>query len=383
MNERVTAMPAMKLRQDVLSQAQRVVVKMGTQLLADKEGRLDVAYLSDVARQVHALRQRGLEVTLVSSGAIGAGCGVLKLKKRPLDVAALQAVAAIGQPRLMDHMAAAFTQVGLTTAQVLLTRADFDDRDRFLNLRNCVTHLHQLGVVPILNENDTVAVDELRFGDNDMLAALMCNALSAQAMLLLTGVDGVLDDAKRRIPMIDDVLERITAAKRAPFTKSTWGTGGIVAKLEAVRLVVESGDVAVIANGREPDVMLRIFAGEDLGTIFLPAPRKLDSRQRWIGLTKRPAGVITIDDGAAVALRDRGKSLLASGVSETTGRFERGDILLVRDTAGREIARGMSNYSADELRLIMGKKSGQFEKLLGRPAYAEVIHRDHLVLVSG
>lgn len=351
-------------------------------MLRSPSGGLDDAYLDHVADQIAALRSRGVQTTLVSSGAVGAGCAALELARRPTDVARQQAVAAVGQPRLMSHMRQAFDRRGIVVAQMLLTRGDFDDRDRFLNLRNCIGELHELNVLPIINENDTVAVEELRFGDNDMLAAMTANALRADAMVLLTMADGLLDAAGQKIELVDDVLEAIAAARTSDSGRSTWGTGGIVAKLEAVRLVVEAGELAVIAPGRETDVLTRLFAGEKLGTVFVPGPRKLDSRQRWIALTKRPAGVITIDDGAVAALVGRGKSLLAGGICEVTGRFERGDVLLIRDAAGREVARGLSNYADADLRLIMGKRSNQFEKILGRPAYAEVIHRDNLVVMG-
>jgi glutamate 5-kinase len=375
-------MPSTPLRQNVLMAARRLVVKLGTQVLRAADGELDLPYVAAIADQIHALRKRGVQVTLVSSGAVGAGCKALTLAKRPTDVAEIQAVAAVGQPRLMAHMRDAFARHGIVTAQMLLTRGDFDDRDRFLNLRNCVAHLHALGALPIINENDTVAVEEIRFGDNDMLAAMMCNALRADAMVLLTMADGLLDRGGTKVELVDDILATIAAAKQENYAKSAWGTGGIVAKLEAVRLVVEAGELAVIAHGREPDVLLRLISGEKLGTVFVPAQRKLDSRQRWIALTKRPAGTVTIDDGAVVAVTQRGKSLLAGGIVEVTGRFERGEVLMVRDSVGREVARGLSNYADGEVRLIQGKKSCQFEKALGRPAYAEVIHRDNLVVID-
>ena len=379
-------MPSTPLRQNVLAAAKKVVVKLGTQVLrgpgaAAKCG-LDEDYLADVARQVVALRDKGVEVTLVSSGAIGAGCATLQLSSRPTDVARQQAVAAVGQPQLMALMQRAFARHGVQTAQMLLTRGDFDDRDRFLNIRNCVSQLHALGAVPVINENDTVAVDEIRFGDNDMLAALLCNALRGDALVLLTMAAGLLDEQGQRIDLVEDILAAIAQTRTHSFGKTAWGTGGITAKLEAVRLVVDSGEVAVIACGREPDVLPRLFSGEKLGTVFVPADRKLDARQRWIALTKRPAGTITIDEGAVAAVRDKGKSLLAGGIVDATGAFARGELVMVRDATGREVGRGLINYSADEVRLIMGKKSSQFEKLLGRPAYAEVIHRDNLVTAA-
>ena len=372
-------MPSTKLRQNVLGQAKKVVVKLGSQLLAmsgDAAG-LDAAYLSHIAAQVATLRQGGREVTLVSSGAIAAGCLELGLKKRPRDVAALQAVAAVGQRLLMTQLHTAFTKHDLHVGQLLLTRNDFDDRLRYLNIRNCVAQLHQQNCIPVVNENDTVAVEEIRFGDNDQLAALMCNALRADALVLLTVVDGLLDADGHCM----ELVENIASVKSLVSSEtSATGTGGMSSKLDAAGRVMEAGELAVIANGRTDNVLLRLFNGEKLGTIFVPAKRKLDSRQRWISLTKRPGGKIIIDDGAAAALQHRGKSLLAIGVVDVQGNFERGDVIVVQDKAGNELARGITNYAGDEVRLIAGKRSNQFEKLLGRSAYDEVIHRDHLVV---
>lgn len=400
-----SAMPSTSIRQNVLPQATRVVVKIGTQLLTKRgpagagagtrgSGRtsrstsgggggglcVDAAFVRRMAKQIAGLHERGVAVTLVSSGAVGAGCAELKLAKRPTDVADAQAVAAVGQRRLMTHWHNAFTKLGLGVGQVLLTRTDFDDRLRFLNFRNCVARLHEHRCIPVLNENDTIAVEELRFGDNDLLAGLASNALRAEALVLLTGVEGLLDGAGDVVDLVDDVIGFRDLVRTE---KSSWGSGGMSSKLEAARVVTEAGEVAVVASGKVKDVLPRILSGERIGTVFAPAGRKLDSRQRWIGLTARPAGAVTIDDGAAKALVDRGKSLLATGITTMTGRFDRGDVLLVRDAAGRELGRGLTNYSADELRLIAGKKTAEFEKLLGRPGYAAVIHRDNLVVLNG
>lgn len=376
---------AAEVRQQVLAKARRVVIKLGTQILAGPKSAeptarrgLDVAFIQDMADQIVTLRQRGVEVTMVCSGAIGAGCMALNLAKRPTDVAELQAVAAVGQRQLMTHWHDAFGKHHIEVGQLLLTRGDFDDRVRFLNIRNCISRLHELGCIPIINENDTVAVEELRFGDNDMLAALITNALRAEALALLTVVEGLLDGDGRRIEMIDD-FGRATSVARTE--KSSLGTGGIHTKLDSARLVTGAGEVAIIAPGRRPNVLLDLFSGADVGTVFIPAAKKLDSRSRWIGMTKRPAGTVTVDEGAATALRKGGKSLLAIGITQATGTFEAGDVLLVQAADGTQIARGLSNYDSGELQLIVGKKSSQFEKILGRPAFAEVIHRDHLVLL--
>ena len=375
-------MPSTPIRQDELKNAKRLVVKVGSALVTKvtKDGPgVDTAAINRLMAQVVTLIEEGREVVLVCSGAVAAGCAELGLHKRPTDLAELQAVAAIGQRKLMSLLHTAAKKRGRSAGQMLLTRGDFDDRVRFLNIRNCAAKLHELGAVPVLNENDTVAVEELRFGDNDLLAAMMTNAMKADALILLTSVDGLLDENNQVIDRVDSVLE---AQQHARTDRTGWGSGGMKTKLDAARLVTEAGEVAVIAPGKQKDVLLKLMAGEKVGTVFAPASRKLDSRQRWIGLTARPAGTVSLDDGAVRAIRNRGKSLLATGITDVTGRFTRGDVLLVRDANGKEIARGLTNYSADELALIKGKRSGQFAKLLGREGYAAVIHRDNLVVLE-
>lgn len=374
-------MPSTQLRQNELAAARRIVVKFGSQVLSGKDGRIDVDYVRDVARQIAELKSKGFEVTMVSSGAISAGCAELGLKTRPRDVAALQAVAAVGQRRLMALMHEVFAAHKLEVGQVLVTRGDFDDRSRFLNIRNCVNQLHAFGCVPVINENDTVAVEEIRFGDNDLLAAMLCNALRADALVLLTVVDGLLDSDGNRIDLVEDIAG-VTQHLRSD--KSPLGSGGMSTKLEAARLAADAGELAVIANGRATDVLLKLFTGDSvgIGTLFSPAGRKLDSRRRWIGLTKRPAGTITIDDGAKNALGKRGKSLLAAGITAVKGKFERGEVVSICDTDGTEVARGLTNYAADEIEQVKGKRSNQLEKTLGRAAYAEVVHRDNLVMTG-
>lgn len=386
-------MPSTPLRETRLRDAKHVVVKIGTQLITGgaagkSKPAVDTGFIATIASQIAALHKKKVHVTLVSSGAVGAGCVQLGRKTRPTDVAEQQAVAAIGQRALVTHWHDAFCALGgprgsgpsagLTAAQVLLTRADFDDRLRYLNIRNCIAKLHELKAVPVLNENDTVAVEEIRFGDNDLLAALTCSALKADALILLTSVPGLLDARGAVIDRVDDVLDQLQHVRRE---KSTWGSGGMQTKLEAARVAIESGELAVIADGREPDILTRLLDGERLGTVFAPAERRLDSRQRWIGLTARPAGTVTVDAGAAEALTKKATSLLATGVTGMTGRFDRGDVVMVCDPSGREVARGLTNYTADELRLIQGKKSNQLAAVLGRPAYKAVVHRDNLVVL--
>lgn len=373
-------MSSTHLRQNRLTKAKHVVVKIGTQLLIDKAGKLDQPYVQHIVDQVAELKAKGIQITLVSSGAIGAGLWELALPKRPKDVARLQAIAAVGQRKLMTAFHDAFEKHDMEVAQLLLTRCDLDDRLRYLNFRNCIAQTHRYGCVPIINENDSVAVDEIRFGDNDMLAALASNALRADAMVILSGIAGLLDNKGQRIDLLGHASE---GKQYARDEKSALGTGGINTKLEAAQLVADAGEIAVIAHGKTENVLLRLFAGEsEIGTIFVPAEKKLDSRTRFIGQTARPAGKITIDDGAANALVNRGKSLLATGITHVNGHFDRGQVVQVVDADGNALARGLSNYSDAELHLIQGKRSNQFSKLLSREAFDEVIHRDNLVVIK-
>jgi len=375
------AMPSTHLRQTVMRDARRLVVKLGTQLLANPASEMagiDSAYIHQIADQIAALIQRGYEITLVSSGAIGCGCVELGLTRRPTDVADLQAVAAVGQRRLMTHMHEAFARHGLCVAQLLLTRSDFDDRDRYLNFRNCIKRLHAFKAVPIVNENDTVSVNELRFGDNDQLAALTCNALRADMLILLTVVDGLLDEQGQVVDLVESIAEKSSLAHAV---SSDWSRGGMSSKLTSARLVTDAGELAVIAGGRTERILLRLVEGEKLGTICLPATRKMDSRKRWIGLTARPLGTLSVNERAADAICRQGRSLLAVGITAVSGLFAHGDVVLVVDEQGTELARGLSNYGNTELSAIAGHHSTDFQAILGRPAYTEVIHRDNLVVL--
>ena len=364
-----------------LIDARHVVVKFGTQLLSDDGGGLSMEVMGRLAGQIAGLVRMGKRVTLVSSGAVGAGLSELNLKGKARGVGVLQAVAAVGQRCLMDALAGAFGAYGMGVGQLLMTRSDFDDRVRYLNFRNCVTQLHGLGCLPIINENDTVAVEELRFGDNDQLAALACQALNADCLVLLTVVEGLLDAHGVRVGVVED-LEGAMVHVRDEC--SALGTGGMGSKLASMGLVTRGGDVGVIASGRADDILLDIFKGKDRGTLFLPGGKgeRLNSKRRWLGLAKRPGGRVVVDDGAKGALLGRGKSLLAIGVLDCWGDFGAGDLVTVEDVGGREIARGLSNYSGEEIRLIKGKRSEDLAGLLGVKGYHEVIHRDHLVITD-
>jgi glutamate 5-kinase len=367
-------------RQQYLSAVRTAVIKLGTQVLSDQEGRLDAGFLSSIAEQVAALRNRGMRITVVSSGAIGAGLRELNLSKRPTDLGQLQAVAAVGQRRLMDAWAAAFAPHRLPVAQLLLTREDVDDRNRYLNLRNTIGAVHELGGIPIVNENDSISTDELTrisFGDNDILASLVTNALRADLLVLLSVVDGILDgqgSPVRFIERLDDARELVRAEK------SELGKGGFNSKLEAARRVTESGEAMIVANGRTENVLPRLVDGEPLGTLFVPIGRKLSSRSRWIG-SVRPAGRVYIDDGAVKAVVEKNKSLLPAGILKVEGEFGRGDVIAICAATGAAVAQGLSNYCAIDVERIRGKRSAEVRLLLHEAAYDEVVHRDNLVIV--
>jgi glutamate 5-kinase len=369
-------------RPPYLSAVSSVVVKLGTQLLAGKDRRLDAAFLAEMARQVAQLRRGGRTVTLVSSGAIACGLEELKISKRPTDLAKLQAIAAVGQRQLMDHWNTAFAPHGLPVAQILVTRQDIDQRKRFLNLRNALLAAHALGAVPIINENDTVSTDELvriTFGDNDILAASVASALRANLLILLTVVDGLLDSAGHPVRCVQNIEQ---ARKLLRREISPAGKGGMESKLLAAKTVTDAGEAMIVADGRTENVLPRLLAGEELGTLFIPAHpagRKRRGRDRWIGAVQ-PAGRIIVDNGARRALVENHKSLLPAGVIAAEGGFDRGDIVAIVCADGAVIGRGLCNYGAADVQRIAGKKTQQVRQLLAQAAYDEVIHRDNLVL---
>ena len=362
--------------------ARVIVVKLGTNLVTDAGRRPDAAVLCGIARQVGELFQQGRRVAVVSSGAVGAGTAVLGLARRPTDLAELQAAAAAGQPVLMKAWAEAFVPVGLKVGQVLITREDADDRGRFLNFRNTVAALWRLGAVPIINENDTVSTDELTvgaasFGDNDRLAAVAASALSAELLVLLSTVPGLLDEAGRVVSSVSDVNAVAGLARR---DKSTGGTGGMASKLAAARLVVAAGETLVIADGRAEDVLLKVVAGEPVGTRFLPGGggRRL-GRSRWIA-SAVVSGRLLLDAGAAEAVSRRNASLLPAGVVGVEGHFRRGDVVELAAPDGRVIARGLCNYDAAAVGVIRGRRTADLAALLDDGGvYDEVVHRDQMV----
>lgn len=370
------------LRQEVVA-VSSAVVKVGTRVLTHADGTLNSDTIDHLAQQICELYDQRKTIFLVSSGAVGAGLNRLQINERPTDLAQLQAVAAVGQTRLIESYDRIFRQHGRHAAQVLLTIEDFHDRDRYLNARNTLLALQQFGAVAIINENDTVAVEELSatFGDNDRLAALVTNALRAPLLIILSDVDGLYDGPpespdSRVVSTVTELDESIQAMVRDK--KSGLSKGGMASKLEAARIATTAGENVIIAGGRVPNILTRIFAAEPVGTVFLAKGKTISPRKRWIGFTAKPCGRLTLDEGASRAIATGGKSLLAIGVTSVVGSFEKGDVVEVFDHSGKCIARGLTNYATADLQRIAGKHSEAFAEILGRSAYREVIHRNNL-----
>ena len=374
------------VRQNIVRQATPVVVKVGTNVLTDEAGRLDRGRIQALADQLHRIRQGGRKVVLVSSGAIGAGIGRLNLGKRPADLPHLQACAAVGQSALMQTYQECLASYAIHPAQILLTAGDFDNRARYLNVRNTIVTLFEYGCLPIINENDTVSVAEIRFGDNDHLAAMVTNLLQAPLLVLLTNVDGLYtadpgtDPSASLVGTVPHIDPAVMAM--AGSAKSGLGTGGMRSKLRAARLATAAGEAVIMANGSVPGILDRIFAGERLGTLFLPHGEGVPAWKRWLGFTAQPRGVLRLDDGARRAVAHQGKSLLPVGVVAVEGSFHKGDVVALCDLEGAEFARGLTNYSAAEVERIRGLQTDQIRELLGKVPYAELVHRDNLVVTG-
>lgn len=372
------------VRQEVVAQARTIVVKVGTNVLSREDNHLNVERIESLAEQIHRIRQTGRRVLMVSSGAVGAGLGLLGLNERPTDLPHLQAAAAIGQATLIRTYEEALGRHGYHAAQLLLTANDFRNRDRYLNVRNTLNTLFEYGVVPIINENDTVSVREIKFGDNDQLAAMVSNLLERPLLVILSVVDGLYDGDPRdpssqRIPKIDHCDESIMGY--AKDIKSSRGTGGMFSKLESVRLATGVGECVIIANGTDSTVLDKILAGEDVGTLFTPKGALIPAWKRWIGFTVKPHGILTLDPGAVNAVKNNGKSLLPIGITNVTGSFRRGELVSLCDESGQEFARGLTNYDVSSLSLISRRRTEEVEAILGDVPYTEVIHRDNLCVV--
>jgi len=365
----------------LLRKARRVVVKVGSRLLQDSPVGRPAAVADELAR---LRRERGIEAVVVTSGAISLGMRTLGIAERPRDLARLQAAAAVGQRQLAQVWEHAFSAHQLVTGQILLTHDDLGDRTRFLNARRALRALIDAGAVPIVNENDTVAVDEIKYGDNDMLAAMMGNLISADAVVIFTDVDGLHDgppDAGgTRIPIVRDV-EREAVPVAQGTSRGSPGSGGMASKVAAARTANRHGIAAVVVPGRDPQALERTLSGADIGTLFVPPGDRITSRKHWIAYGSRPSGTITVDAGARKALETKGTSLLPIGVLDITGSFGVGHMVSVLDATGTEFARGLTSYGADELRAIKGCRSTDIESALGYKYVDEVIHRDDLVLL--
>ena len=371
-------MPARDTRERVIANARHVVVKVGTHSICDDSGRPDRGAIGRLAEQIASAMQRGVSIMLVASGAIGSGLCELGLGERPKTMPHLQAAAAVGQGQLMRTFHDVFAEYGVCVAQVLVTRDDFDDRMRYLNIRNTLRALGEYGALPIINENDTVAVDEIRFGENDVLAAIVAGMMGADLLVLLTVVDGLMKGGQ-----VIDVIEQVDDETRSlvQTERTRLGSGGMGTKLQAADLMIRAGEAAVIANASTEGVLTRILAGERVGTVFVPAGRKMSHRRRWIGHVSRPVGKLVVDSGAARAIGDKGKSLLPSGITEVAGTFGKGAVVSVVDSEGNEIARGLTNYSSAQIEQIKGIKTAQIADVLGDKPYDVVVHRDNMAVV--
>jgi glutamate 5-kinase len=373
------------LRQEIATAAKTVVVKVGTRVLTGEDGRLNEARVAELVQDLHRVMETGRQVALVSSGAVGSGMGRLGLTARPASLPQLQAVAAVGQSHLVEVYERSLRTHGRHAAQVLLTAEDLDDRIRYLNVRNTIRAILEFGAVPIINENDTVSVEELQttFGDNDRLAAMVTNLIRAPLLVLLSDVEGLYDGDPRaagsqRIPTVARLDESIFALVRDKLTGLS--KGGMASKLNAARIATTAGENVIIASGRMPSVLSRIIAGEDVGTLFTAQGQAVTSWKRWIGFTVQPRGYLVLDDGARRAIEKQGRSLLAIGILDAAGNFQKGDVVALRDVQGNEFARGLINYNAADVLRIKGHKTERIAEVLGHRPYEEVIHRDNMAV---
>nr|WP_315493612.1 glutamate 5-kinase [uncultured Rhodoferax sp.] len=373
-----------KFSSPVLRDARRVVVKVGSSLVTNEGRGLDEQAIGEWCRQLAHLIRDGREVIMVSSGAIAEGMKRLGWSVRPKEVHELQAAAAVGQMGLAQMYETKLRANGLGSAQVLLTHADLADRERYLNARSTLLTLLKLGVVPVINENDTVVNDEIKFGDNDTLGALVANLVEADALVILTDQKGLYTADPRKDPAAEFVHEAkagdLALELMAGGAGSSIGRGGMLTKILAAKRAAGSGASTVIAWGREADALVRLTQGEAIGTLLIAQTQKNQARKQWMADHLQMRGAVVVDAGAAGKVRDEGKSLLPIGMVMVEGDFSRGDVIAVRDAAGQEIARGLANYSSSEARLICRKPSSEFERLLGYAAEPEMLHRDNLVL---
>ncbi len=372
-------------RKSYLRKVKRVVIKIGSSVLTNEHGGINEGIFDLIAAEISKIKTSGLEVILVSSGAIAAGMKKLNIDKKPDDIVMKQALAACGQNTLMGIYENSFSKNGQLTAQVLLTHAGFSDRKRFITARKTVFKLLKMGIIPVINENDAVANEEIMVGDNDNLAALVISLIEGDLLILLTNIDGLyscdpnkIEDAKL-LSLIKEVNGDIEKYAGKTYGKTT--TGGMVTKIQAVKSAAAFGVPTIIANGKVPANISGIFDGQDVGTFFLPSLEKLTGRKHWIAYALKPLGTIFIDDGAKKAITDSGKSLLPSGIKSVEGDFDIGELVVCVDSDDKEVARGLTSYSASDIKKLAGQKTSNIQKILGYKYSDEIINRDDLVVL--
>ena len=367
-----------------MSKYKTIVIKIGSSTLTNKAGNLDTANLKRIAGEIADLKKQKKDIIIVTSGAIVSGSESLKFNKKPRTIPEKQAAAAVGQSLLMGEYAKAFGEHGITAAQILLTKDEVTDRERYLNTRNTLTKLLDMGVIPIVNENDTVSVDEIKIGDNDTLSALVASLIGADLLIMLTDVDGfMMPDEDNELQVVHEIKEITQDIKEAAGHPSTQrGVGGMITKIQAAEICSDAGVVTAIGNGRTDGVMAEIIAGKKIGTIFAPKVSRMESRKRWLAHGLPVKGTLVIDGGAETALIKGNKSLLPVGIKDVTGKFDLGEAVSIKNENGLEIARGLVNYSSDNLRKITGLRSDKVSEVLGIEYVDEVIHRDNLVLIE-
>jgi len=372
--------PDNRMRKE-FSRFSTIVIKIGSNLLTTKQGSLNIARIDSLALEVGELLSGGKKVVIISSGAVAAGMGKVKLSGRPKTLPEFQAAAAAGQISLMNRYYDAFQKINVEVAQLLLTRDDFNDRTRYLNIRNCISDLMNRGIVPIINENDTVAVDELKFGDNDLLAGYVTMGLKADILVMLTSVAGLHRRSGSRNAVISDVKEVTPEIEELVYDEKTdMGTGGMSSKISTAKMVTAAGEPVLLVDGRKRGILKDVFKGRGVGTFFHASGKKIPGRKRWLAFSAQPAGSIIVDPGAVRAIQEKGKSLLPAGVLKVTGRFESGELVAVKDAKKRTIAKGLTNYSSDEAKRIAGRQSNEIKNILGYSAYNELVHRNNMVV---
>ena len=373
------------IRKEIFDSSQTLIIKIGSNVLTRGDDSLDLEIIQQLARQIDALISTGRRVVVVSSGAVAAGIGILGLTEKPQSLPELQASAAAGQPHLMSAWGDALRQSGHQVGQILLTMNDFRSRRRYLNVRNTIRTLLSFGIVPIINENDSVSIEEIALGDNDQLASMIAALVPKPLLVILSGIDGLYDGSpasenSKLISIVarpDDSLQ-----KNVSNEQSSRGRGGMAAKLRAILNATTTGESVILANGRSVDVLEKVSRGEDVGTLFVANRTTIPAWKKWIGYTVPPEGKLVLDDGATTAVIQNGKSLLAVGIREVHGEFEHGASVQIVSPSSTVIGRGLVNYSSEDIRRIIGLKSDRIQEVLGHVPYGEVIHRDNLVVTD-